>query len=197
MHGHRWHGKLVSGAMYDRGVNSAIAERPQSGAGRCRHREQTVRAEPSQHRLGDAERRIASGDHRPGRAGAGELPKPSGLDHAIWLGPRRSGDPVVGKLGGNQPLANPSQFQCCAVVEIVRGRGDDLGRSLGEELLDAGGKRVGKTKRGVDGGRVAAGLDRSHELAADSRPAGKFSLGQATRQATLTDGGCAGHEPEC
>ena len=120
-------GKLAWYAVHDGCVHAASLECAEGGSGRCGDREQAAGAEPVEHRFGDAERRVAAGEHDPGGGGAGEQSELAGLKDAVGFGPARSGDPVIGELGGDELVGDSSDAQWRSVGQVTAERWHDVG----------------------------------------------------------------------
>ena len=119
-------------------VHAAALERAQRGPGRGRDREQAARTEPVEHRLGDAERGVATRDDDAGRARAGEQPQPARARRRrrAWPSPRRRsrGRRARRRRAGRRPGRR-------AAARRRAGRPPSAattsGWAVGEQLLDA------------------------------------------------------------
>ena len=174
--------------MHDRRVHAAAAQGADRVIGRSGDGEQAARAESVEHRLGDAERRVASREHEAGRDRAREQPQLPGLHGAVRSSPARAGDAVVGELGGHELVGDAADAQRRAVAQAAAERRDDRGRAVGEELLDGRRQCPREAEGGIDGGGVAPGLDGGHELPADAGAVRQLGLRQPASQSALTHG---------
>lgn len=156
-------------------------------------------AEPAEHGVRDAKGGIASGQDATCGAGAGKEPELAVLEDAVGVRPCRPCGAVIVQLGTDQLAGNPADMQGSAVAQRTAQCGNDVGRPVREQFLDAGRQRSRKAERGVDCGRVAPGLHRGDELATDAGAVCQLGLREPALQSALTQRGLTRywHEPGC